>query len=142
MGTCNFHKDDANKYYVIEGSDYEDFDWNDEAENIIETIKEHKYDYFCYREKWYGDDKYLGETNYNKGDISIILKLNYGYYTGANLDYIIDVDEYDGEFSGDAKDWIKEETTKIEKMYSEICKSNIYNLKGVFSNGEAVYEKE
>lgn len=109
MGTCNFHKTNASKYYVVL-MPYQDTEEDEQGHERIRTIQpdDHDLEFLrdCLRERteecaaknkytWYKDDfgEMITYSTFMGIDVEVGVKvtLNYGYYEGAVLDYNINL---------------------------------------------------
>jgi len=149
MSTPNFYKKNASKYFANEIEN--DFDFDDLTDNVRSEIKNAEP-----VDRWEKDGlrsyegKIFAEINKTIGKwiITIELIARGGYYGGANLDWNVEIVDNnsgydfgwnDEKISGTADYYINKQIEKIEKVYSEYTTPLI--CVGVFSNGEAVYEK-
>ena len=139
MSTANFHTRNARAiYYMDEWSaeDFEEISWSKEF-------------------RFWGIEL----------PVDMEIHLNYGYYEGANLDWEILMDgqkfsNWDcvGDFLEDWREylnvgdkvwerfckkfekWIEDRIEECEKKCRKMC-DEVYGCVGVFSNGEAIYER-
>jgi hypothetical protein len=148
MSTPNFTKKNASKYYAIEDREgEEDFQYDDLKINLQSEFKSEK-------DLWDSDRNYGGhiisqiEKEFCKWAIEFDIIIRAGYYSGANLDWdlrIIDTVDRTENYLGEVKlpkrvqQWIDNRIKKVEKVFAEY--STPLNCMGVFSNGEAIYQK-
>ena len=162
MSTSNFSNNNASKIFAVELADewsYDDLKENIKCEldlvedNFIETNENRSY-----------PSNSLGyiEKFFNGYSVRLYILIRSGYYSGANLDWELQyrsfgdyyseyedlVDEVKGsEFTESEKSDILTKfmvrsgklITKAEKVFESY--STPLNCVGIFSNGEAVYER-
>ena len=187
MGTSNFYKEKASRYFVVTAEDEMEADYK--IERIKEELKGFGYDLHS----WNGGGKFFDRAQelayksmdvYLEGDdeplfmVELKAILRYGYYEHASLDWQVTVYS---QYRGGHVDWSDAEDVKLhteeeieslvehghinkkymdmvqhvqsrvgivgdtlieecEKIFSKLSDHEL-NLKGRFSNGEAVYEK-
>lgn len=149
MSTPNFYNLNASKIFAFDCAD--DFELDDITGNVISELK-------GVREvdRWDNDRSHPAKTfgeveiEKNKWLITICLDVRSGYYSGANLDWHVEAEDLT---TGDSDEWkegevflpaymveiIRRKIKQIEKVYAIYTTPLI--CRGVFSNGEAVYEK-
>ena len=101
MGTSNFYKVNADKYYAVHMNDdegnYTDIDFDFETERIDEELKARGYENVGYRdrERRSDDAQVLGQLFVSEPDdlfmVEATVLLRAGYYEGANLDWEISI---------------------------------------------------
>ena len=137
MATANFYTKNAQKIYFMDEWSAEDF----------EEIS------------WSKDFSFWGIDL----PVEMRISLNYGYYSGSNLDWEILMDgnrysDYDsvddfledyrmqvnaggkvwGRFCKKFNEWMDKRIEECEERCRKIC-DEVYYCAGVFSNGEAIY---
>jgi len=147
MSTPNFYNKNASKIFASECQ--EEYDYDDLIDNVRCALKESKQISEGDNDRNYPATKFA-EIDIESGKwlATIYLTSRSGYYSGLNLDWeieILDQSEGDSYDYGDVKisntlqNLIDDKIRKIEKVYAEFTTPLI--CRGVFSNGEAVYEK-
>ncbi len=101
MGTSNFYKVNADKYYAVHMNDdegnYTDIDFEAETDRIDEELEDRGYENVGYKDKERRSDdaQVLGQLFVSDPDDLFMVKatvlLRAGYYEGANLDWEIDI---------------------------------------------------
>ena len=100
MGTSNFYKVNADKYYAVHMNDdegnYTDIDFEAETDRIDEELKARGYENVCrHWERRSNDAQVLGQLFVSDPDdlfmIEATVLLRAGYYEGANLDWEISI---------------------------------------------------
>lgn len=101
MGTSNFYKVNADKYYAVhmndEDGNYTDIDFDFETERIEQELKARGYESVGskYAPRRSDDAQFLGELSVPCPDdlfsIGATVLLRAGYYEGANLDWEINI---------------------------------------------------
>ena len=100
MGTSNFYKVNADKYYAVHMNDdegnYTDIDFEAETERIDEELKSRGYENVCrHWERRSDDAQVLGQLFVSEPDdlfmVEATVLLRAGYYEGANLDWEISI---------------------------------------------------
>lgn len=149
MSTPNFYNKNASRIFASECED--EIDFNDLLTNVLSEIKGARE-----VDRWDNNRNYEAKTfgeveiEKNKWRIIIGLDVRNGYYSGVNLDWRVEAEDLT---TGDSDEWeegavflpaymeaiIRRKIKQIEKVYSEYTTPLI--CLGVFSNGEAVYEK-
>lgn len=155
MSTCNFgtpnfglplicggldYDEKRKAYEEAEGEEYNEDMFNDEVQWEIEEIENE-----------------LKEFNKNLKYFAVYLEGGYymGYYFNARLtqdywdfDNLDELDDEDAEYYfGDTADEVRkgheQELNKIREYFKELKERGFYELalRGVFSNGEGVYER-
>jgi hypothetical protein len=116
--------------------------YNDVKNNIQEAVlKAFKTAYKT--DEWDGNQNYSGRIiarirrffGENWYEINVIIRA--GYYSEANLDYTVEYSDDESEEKYQKS--VAKDLTKLEAIFRE--EADEYDLMGVFSNGEAVYEK-
>ena len=148
MSTPNFYNRNASKIFASEYGEEVDFD--DLTGNVLCELKGvrevDRWDNNSYEAKTFGE-MYIEK---NKWLITICLDIRSGYYSGVNLDWHVEAEDLT---TGDSYEWeegevflpaymveiIRRKIKQIEKVYA-IYTTPLICL-GVFSTGEAVYEK-
>lgn len=146
MSTPNFYNKNASKIFATEPQ--EEFEYDDLLENVLSEL---------HLERISGSDN---DRNYpglrfgkitiesGKWQADIYLVSRDAYFSGLNLDWEIEITDQDENESYEYKEieipatlqnLIDSKISKIEKVYSQFTTPLI--CRGVFSNGEAVYEK-
>jgi hypothetical protein len=149
MSTPNFYNRNASKIFASECGDR--FELDDIIGNVISELKGTRE-----VDRWDGDRNYEAKTfgeveiEKNKWRIIIGLDIRSGYYSGVNLDWHVEAEDLT---TGDVDEWeegatflpaymeaiIRRKIKQIEKVYAIYTTPLI--CRGIFSNGEAVYEK-
>jgi len=181
MGTSNFYKEKASRYFVVTAEDEMEADYK--IEYIKETLKSFGYD-VPQKNKWLDRAQEIAYKHahvYLEGDdeplfvVGLKAILRYGYYEHASLDWQVDVyinytdwqhdieDAYHymeeeiewlvdrGYVDQKCMDMVEDVQSRVkivgdtlieecEKIFSKLSDHEL-NLKGRFSNGEAMYEK-
>jgi hypothetical protein len=147
MSTPNFYNKNASRVFASECQ--EEFDYNDLLDNVRSELK-----YFNKQERPDNDRSYPGtifaEYNIESGKFmaSINLIARSGYYSGVNLDWEVEIENQktgdsfemgEDKISATLQNLIDRKIKQIEKVY-KIYTTPLICL-GVFSNGEAIYEK-
>lgn len=100
MGTSNFYKVNADKYYAVHMNDdegnYTDIDFEAETDRIDEELKARGYENVCrHWERRSDDAQVLGQLFVSEPDdlfmVEATVLLRAGYYEGANLDWEISI---------------------------------------------------
>ena len=149
MSTPNFCKKNAKNYYAVEIET--DFDYDDLVYNLQAIFKDKT-------EKWDNNNRsYEGKIvsrinkTIGKWDLCFDIIIRNGYYSGVNLDWdltITDKTDYTEYYFNDydykdlpryIHDKIDKQIDKIEKVFSDLSTPLI--CAGIFSNGEAIYQK-
>lgn len=146
MSTPNFYNKNASRVFASEPQ--EEFEYNDLLDNVI-------YELHLERISESDNDRNYPALRFAKIELEsgkwqaiIYLISRDAYYSGMNLDWeieIIDQDEGDSyeykeiEIPHALQSLIDSNIIKIEKAYAKFTTPLI--CRGVFSNGEAVYEK-
>jgi len=149
MSTPNFHNRKASRIFASECEhefDYEDLILNVQSalpkatpadRSEPDSLRSYEGQVFAEIERIIG-----------KWGITISLIVRGGYYGGLNLDWRVDItDQYEGDnfewgedaISATADNYIQKQIAKIEKIFAQFTTPLI--CVGIFSNGEAVYEK-
>jgi len=149
MSTPNFYNKNASKIFAVELE--EDFEYDDLIDNLRSAIKN------CVpADRWEGDNnrsyegKIFAEINktIGKWGITINLIIRNAYYSGANLDWGVEIEDQntgdsfergEDKISNTAENYIQNEIAKIEKVFSDYSIPLI--CVGIFSNGEAIYQE-
>jgi hypothetical protein len=145
MSTSNFSS--KNILVAVETDDWEDWDFNFFKDNLTDELLKIKDSYEVtkwdsdYHAVWAYDiarySKEYGTRIYK----TIHVTINNGYYSGINLDYIIE--EGDDCYNFKGTHGLDKEVEKITEKVVKILKQHGTELKVVarFSSGETVYEK-
>ena len=149
MSTPNFYNRNASKIFSSECA--EDWDVDDLIDDVKCGLKN-----ATEVDRWennglrsYGG-KIFAEINKTMGKwaITINIIMRDGYYGGVNLDWSVEIKDLtegdnfergEGKISNTAESYIDNQIAKIEKVFTDYTTPLI--CLGVFSNGEAVYEK-
>jgi len=166
MSTSNFHNVNASKIFAVENYNFDDLWLNlsDELDLFHQSgvfdpdeLRSYPSHILGYLEKyeWFRDDIKL--------NMRIFPLIRSGYYSGVNLDWFIEVrDVFDVEITrpecllqsgltdqekekalDEINSWIEntreELINRVESVFEKY--STLLNCVGVFSNGEAVYER-
>jgi hypothetical protein len=108
MGTSNFYKVNADKYYAVHMNDdegnYTDIDFEAETDRIDEELKARGYENVCrHWERRSDDAQVLGQLFVSEPDdlfmVQATVLLRAGYYEGANLDWEISIVPHWEDFS-------------------------------------------
>jgi len=100
MGTSNFYKVNADKYYAVHMNDdegnYTDIDFEAETDRIDEDLKDRGYENVCrHWERRSDDAQVLGQLFVSDPDdlfmVEATVLLRAGYYEGANLDWELNI---------------------------------------------------
>jgi len=100
MGTSNFYKVNADKYYAVHMNDdegnYTDIDFEAETDRIDEELKARGYENVCrHWERRSDDAQVLGQLFVSDPDdlfmVEATVLLRAGYYEGANLDWELNI---------------------------------------------------
>ena len=100
MGTSNFYKVNADKYYAVHMNDdegnYTDIDFEAETDRIDEELKARGYENVCrHWERRSDDAQVLGQLFVSEPDdlfmVEATVLLRAGYYEGANLDWELNI---------------------------------------------------
>lgn len=150
MSTPNFTNRNASKIYAIETPD--EFAYGDAVEDIRELAAS-KLNATLVPDSW--DDnssRILSEINITKGKwlVTISIIIRSGYYDGANLDHRTQVEDQNTgeqfEYPDDSSQLpttllkaIQSKLNRLEALYAQVSTPLI--CRGVFSNGEAIYER-
>lgn len=146
MSTPNFNKKNASKYYAVELQDEYDYD----------VLKENlHFEFQDTADFWEnnGEGKVVAQIVkcFNNWEITFNIIIRSGYYDGANLDWDVivkDTRDYTEYYYGDYEEkelpqcvnnWITSKIKKVEKIFAQYSTPLV--CKGIFSNGEAIYEK-
>lgn len=149
MSTPNFYNRKASKIFASPCED--DFAYDDLIGNVRSELKEAEP-----VNKWEKDGLRSYEGNIfaeisktiGKWAITINLIVRGGYYGGINLDWGVEIEDTsegdsfewgEAKISDTADNYIHKQIEKIEKTYRNFTEPLI--CLGVFSNGEAVYER-
>jgi hypothetical protein len=146
MSTPNFKKVNASKYFAVETET--DYDYDDLVMNLQSEFEK--------KDKYENDRSYPGkivagiEKNLGKWNVEVEIIVRGGYYSGCNLDWnVITTDQNSGDVYeyGDYEEkdlptyinnWIGAKIKKVEKVFAQ--NSTPLYCRGIFSNGEAIYE--
>jgi hypothetical protein len=101
MGTSNFYKVNADKYYAVHMNDdegnYTDIDFEAETDRIDEELEDRGYENVGYKDRPRRSDdaQVLGQLFVSEPDdlfmVEATVLLRAGYYEGANLDWEISI---------------------------------------------------
>lgn len=152
MSAPNFYNKNASRIFAVEETDEDSENWSDAMGNIACDLKGYKNIQESDNGRDYPGTRFLEKTMRFWGvwTITVFAVVGGAYYNGSNFDWEIEIiketkDDYqegepeDFKLPATIQNAIHRETKKIEKVYSEYTTPLI--CLGVFSNGEAVYEK-
>lgn len=147
MSTPNFKNKHASRVFASECQ--EEYDYSDLLDNVRSELK-----HFNKQERFNNERNYPGEifAEYNiesgKFMASINLIARGGYYSGVNLDWEVEIENQqtgdsfemgEDKISATLQNLIDSKIRQVEKVYKTYTTPLI--CRGVFSNGEAIYEK-
>jgi len=167
MSTSNFYSV-CGKYFVVEVSEEEEeLQSLEDVENAVLEELEKSFE-VVEEDKWDGERNYAGRIfgsirkyfkvfdkelrDYVDLEVYINLILRSGYFMGCNLDYSIEI-YLDGQDVSDLSysdylnktnakklnSFVRKATKAVERVYKKYTEQ--YYCLGIFSNGEAIYEK-
>jgi len=154
MSTPNFYNKNASKIFAVSEEDEYSENWQDAKDNIASELTPKGYKEVSISDN---DRNYPGEYFLEKEfvfwdlwKITIYAVIRGAYYNGTNFDWQVDVikDSYKDYEEADLYE-INVPKTVLEKINVEIRRiekafalyTDKLNCVGVFSNGEAVYER-
>jgi len=147
MSTPNFYNKNASKVFANECE--EDIDYDDLKLNLQSELEGDDIDDYDNERSYPGAKIKRIEKDFGKWNVIIEAVVRSGYYSGVNLDWeatVEEVEDWCNELNYDheaipryIRDFIDRKIRKIEKVFKD--NSTPLICRGVFSNGEAIYEK-
>lgn len=152
MSAPNFYKKNASKYFVIEDRG-QFYSLDSIVDYLMPDLSKARY---TLSDGTTNDRNYPGIyvaekvlTFWDCWTLTVNVILRSGYYAHDNLDWEIFVerDSYNNYGVGDHEDFdlprtiqnaVNNEVERLEKIFAKL--STVYTLKGIFSNGEAIYD--
>lgn len=147
MSTPNFYNKNASKIFASECQ--EQFDYDNLIGNVRSELKGAREISKSDNDRNYPATKFAElEVKTGKWIANIFLTSRAGYYSGLNLDWEVEIEDInegssfelgEDKIPSTLQNLIDAKIKKIEKVYADYTTPLI--CRGIFSNGEAVYEK-